>query len=86
MSFVGMVRSVWVIVEWAESHWIIGVISFQKIYGLYSVKHHKVENWSCKVGCGWVLWVWWVSVGDGGVGSGSVDSGCHQLSENAWFV
>ena len=41
MSFVGMVRSVWVIVEWAESHWIIGVISFQKIYGLYSVKHQK---------------------------------------------
>ena len=46
VSFVGMVRSVWVIVEWAESHWIIGVISFQKIYGLYSVKHHRVEKWS----------------------------------------
>ena len=25
-------------------------------------------------------------MGDGGVGSGSVDSGCHQLSENIWFV
>ena len=54
--------------------------------GLYSVEHHKVEKWSYYVGCGWVLWVWWVCVGDGGVGSGSVDSGCHQLSENIWFV
>ena len=25
-------------------------------------------------------------MGDGGVGSGSVDSRCHQLSENIWFV
>ena len=25
-------------VEWAESHWIIGVISFQKIYGLCGLK------------------------------------------------
>ena len=65
VSFVGMVRSLWVIVEWAESHWIIGDISFQKIYGLYSVEHHKVEKWSYNVGCGWVLWVWWVCVGDG---------------------
>ena len=62
------------------------VTSFQKIYGLYSVEHHKVEKWSYKVGCGWVLWVWLVCVGDGGVGSGSVDSGCHQLSENIWFM
>ena len=65
MSFVGMVRSVWVIVEWAESHWIIGVISFQKIYGLYSAKHQKVKKWSKFVVYGWVLWVWWVCVGDG---------------------
>ena len=41
VGFVGMVRSVWVIGEWAESHWIIGAISFQKIYGFYSVEHHK---------------------------------------------
>ena len=65
MGFVGMVRSVLAIGEWAESHWIIGAISFHKIYGLYSVEHHKVQKWSNKVGCGWVLWVWWVSVGDG---------------------
>ena len=46
MDFVGMVGSMWAIGEWAESHWIIGVTSFQKIYGLHSVKHHKVEKWS----------------------------------------
>ena len=23
--------------------------------------------------------------GDGGVGRGLLDSGCHQLSENVWF-
>ena len=39
-----MVGSVWAIGEWAESHWIMGVISFQKIYALYSVKQQKVEN------------------------------------------
>ncbi len=54
-------------------------------YGLYSVEHHKVEKWSYKVGCGWVLWVWWVSVGDGSVGRGLLGGGCHQLSENIWF-
>ena len=51
--------------EWTKSHWIIGVISFPKIYVSCSVEHHKVEKWSYKVGCGWVLWVWWVCVGDG---------------------
>ena len=43
--------------------WI--VTSFQKIYGLYSVEHYKVEKWPYKVGCGWVLWVWWICLGDG---------------------
>ena len=57
MGFVGIVGSVWAIGEWAESHWIIGVTSFQKIYGLYSVEHHKVEKWPYKVGCGWVGFV-----------------------------
>ena len=38
-------------------HWIVGVTSFQKIYGLYSVEHHKVEKWPDKVGCVWILWV-----------------------------
>ena len=35
---------------------------------------------------GQVEWVWWVRVGDGSVVSRSVDSGCHNLSENIWFV
>ena len=43
VGFVGMVRSVWAIGEWAESHWIIGVTSFQKIYGSYVLKHLEVE-------------------------------------------
>ena len=37
----------------------MGVTSFQKINGLYSIEHHKVEKWPYKVGCWWVLWVWW---------------------------
>ena len=76
----------WVMGEWVAGQWIVGVISFQKIYGLCSVKYQKVEKWSYYASCGWILWVGWVCVGDGGVGSGSLDSGCHQLSENIWFV
>ena len=71
----------WVIKEWALGQWIVDVTSFQKIYGLYSVKHQKVEKWSYYASCWWILWVGSVSVGDGGVGSGSLDSGCHQLSK-----
>ena len=63
-GFCGYGGSVWVMGEWAVGYWIVGVTSFQKIYSLYSVEHHKVEKWSYKVGCGWVLWVWWVCVGD----------------------
>ena len=51
--------------EWAVGQWIVSVISFQKIYGLYSSEYQKVEKWSKFVVCGWVLWVWWVCVGDG---------------------
>ena len=29
--------------EWAVGQLIVGVISFQKIYGLYGLKHHIVE-------------------------------------------
>ena len=42
--------------------------------------------------CGWKVllggfwWVWWVKKGDRRVFGGSVDSGCHKLSENIWFV
>ena len=49
-GFCGYGGSVWVMGEWAVGYWIVGVTSFQKIYGLYSVKHHKVEKWSYNVG------------------------------------
>ena len=68
-GFCGYGGSVWVMGEWSVGYWIVGVANFQKIYGFYSEEHHKVQQWPNKVGCGWVLWVWWVSVGDGGVGS-----------------
>jgi len=29
--------------EWSVGQWIVGVISFKKIYGLYGLKHHIVE-------------------------------------------
>ena len=33
----------WVMGEWAVGHWIVGILSFQKIYGLYGLKHHTVD-------------------------------------------
>ena len=33
----------WVMGEWSVDQWIVGVISFQKMYGLYGLKHHIVE-------------------------------------------
>ena len=36
-GFCGYSGSVWVIGEWAVVYWIVGVISFQKIYGLYGL-------------------------------------------------
>ena len=42
VGFVGT-ASVLAIGEWTESHWIIGAISYHKIYGLYSVGHRKVD-------------------------------------------
>ena len=39
----GLGGSVWVMGEWSVSQWIVGVISFQKIFGLYGLKHHIVE-------------------------------------------
>ena len=64
-QFCGYVGSVWVIGEWASGFWIVDVTNFQKIYGLYSVEHHKVEKWPYKVGgfCGyggsvWVMGEW----------------------------
>ena len=31
----------WVMGEWSMGQWVVGVISFQKIFGLYG--HHIVE-------------------------------------------
>ena len=42
-GFCGYGGSVWVMDEWAVGHWIVGIMSFQKIYGLYGLKHHIVE-------------------------------------------
>ena len=36
----GFGGSVWVM---GSGHWIVGVMSFQKMYGLYGLKHHIVE-------------------------------------------
>ena len=35
----------WVMGEWAMGHWIVGVTSFQKIFGLCGLKCHIVEIW-----------------------------------------
>ena len=42
-GFCGYGGSVWVMGEWSVGYWIVGVTSFQKIYGLYGLKHLKVE-------------------------------------------
>ena len=36
--------------KWSFGQWKVGAIRFQKIFGLYSVEHHKVEKWSGQVG------------------------------------
>ena len=33
----------WVMGEWSVGQWIVGVISFQKIFGLCGLKGHIVE-------------------------------------------
>ena len=43
-GFCGYDGSVWVMVKWASGYWIVGVTSFQKIYGLYSVNIIKWRN------------------------------------------
>ena len=34
----------WVMGEWSVGQCILGVMSFQKMYGLYGLKHHIVEK------------------------------------------
>ena len=45
--FGGSGGSVWVMGEWSVGQWIVVVISFQKMYGLYGLKHHTVEMLPC---------------------------------------
>ena len=33
--------------EWAVGQWKVGITNFQKIYGLYGLKHHTVDLLSC---------------------------------------
>ena len=33
----------WVMGEWSVGQWIVGVIGFQNMYGLYGLKHQIVE-------------------------------------------
>ena len=49
VALVTIMRYVWVRGEWAVGHWIVGILSFQKIYGLYGLKHHTVDLLSCIV-------------------------------------
>ena len=44
-GFCGYGGSVWVMGEWAVGQWILGVTSFQKIFGLCGLKCHIVEIW-----------------------------------------
>ena len=42
-GFGGSGGSVWVMGGWTVGQWIVGIISFQKMYGLYGLRHHIVE-------------------------------------------
>ena len=45
-GFSGYGGCVWVMGEWAVSQWIVGITSFQKIYGLYGLNIlPKVLEW-----------------------------------------
>ena len=48
-GFCGYGGSVWVMDEWSVVQWIVDVMSFQKIYGLYGLKNHTVDLLSCIV-------------------------------------
>ena len=47
--FVGFVGVVGLYGGWVGHCWIVGILSFQKIYGLYGLKHHTVDLLSCTV-------------------------------------
>ena len=48
-GFCGYGGSVWMMGEWEVGQWIVGVTSFQKIYGFYGLKHLTVDLLSCSV-------------------------------------
>ena len=48
-GFCGCGGSEEVMGEWTVGQWKVGVTSFQKIYGLYGLKHHTVDLLSCTV-------------------------------------
>ena len=39
----------WVMGEWTVGQWVVGFRSFQKIYGLYGIKHHTIDLLSSTV-------------------------------------
>ena len=47
--FCGCGDSEWAMGEWTVGQWKVGVTSFQKIYGLYGLKHYTVDLLSCTV-------------------------------------
>ena len=44
--FVRVGGSVWVMGEWSVSQWILGVMRFQKIFGLYGLGEAESRNFS----------------------------------------
>ena len=40
----GLGGSMWVMGEWSVGQWIVGVISFQKIFGLCGLKCHIIGD------------------------------------------
>ena len=54
-EFGGSDGSAWVMGEWSVGQWIVGAMSFQNIYGLYSVVRYKVKKQSGWVGLAGLL-------------------------------
>ena len=42
----GLGGSMWVMSEWSVSQWILGVMRFQKIFGLYGLGEAESRNFS----------------------------------------
>ena len=57
MPYGGLGGSVWVMGEWSVSQWILGVMRFQKIFGLYSVERGEMVRLGGFGGSGGSVWV-----------------------------